>query len=130
VWVHGHVFRLTVPGRNLGHFLQRERGDLVERIRYIKVDAEGYDATILHTLKPLIVDNRPVIKAEVYKHLGKDGRWRLWHLLGGLGYDMYRIIDENDRPGERIDDSNLTRWAHFDIVAIPRCVGQPARRAG
>jgi FkbM family methyltransferase len=49
-WKHGHAFTLRVRGRNLAAVLAREYADLLPRIRYIKVDAEGYDATVLSTL--------------------------------------------------------------------------------
>jgi len=127
-WVHGHAFKLTVEGRNLQRYLLTERSDLWSRIRYLKVDAEGYDATILESLRELIAEVRPVVKTEFYKHLSLAGRQRQWSVLESLGYDVYREERGTDRPAEAIHADDLLRWKHFDAICLPR--EGVARRAG
>ena len=119
-WVHGHAFKLAVEGRNLQRYLLTERSDLWRRIRYLKVDAEGYDATILESLRELIADVRPVIKTEFYKHLSLAQRQRQWSVLESLGYDLYREERGTDRPAEAIHADGLLRWKHFDAICLPR----------
>ncbi len=58
-WLHGHAFRLKVQGRNLQSFVRTEYPELLPRIRYIKIDTEGYEATVVASLSELIARNKP-----------------------------------------------------------------------
>src|SRR5262245_61774059 len=66
-WRHGHAFDLTVRGENLEAYLAKHYPALIPRIRFIKVDTEGYDAQVIASLGGFIARQRPFIKAEVYK---------------------------------------------------------------
>jgi len=114
---HNHACKLDVEGRNLLHYLESEHPELIDRIRYIKVDAEGYDRAILTTLIPLIRRNKPFITAEVLKRLTLREREDLFTLFEALGYDLFK--QEDHGAGERITRDNLEKWQHFDVVAIP-----------
>ena len=48
-WLHGHAFRLKVQGRNLHAFIRKEFPELLPRIRYIKMDTEGYESDVLRS---------------------------------------------------------------------------------
>ena len=50
---------MCIRDSNLAAVLAHEYAVLVPRIRYIKVDAEGYDATVLSTLTSVIAQTRP-----------------------------------------------------------------------
>jgi FkbM family methyltransferase len=65
-WRHGHAFPLQVEGKNLQALLEQEYRELIARIRFIKIDAEGYDHTILTTLTRLVSEYRPYVRAEVF----------------------------------------------------------------
>lgn len=118
-WRHGHAFTLTVQGENLEAYLREHAPDLIPRIRYIKVDAEGYDLTVLESLAGLIDEVRPFIRAEVFRLTGQVQRARLFRFLDGHGYEVRRIIGETDYNGQRLEELDLTRWAHFDVFCVP-----------
>lgn len=118
-WRHGHAFRLPVQGRDLHAHLQRSHPDLVPRIRYIKVDAEGYDLAILESLTALIADRRPYIKAEVYKHATASQREALFAFLVGHSYTVHRVASEREYLGERIVSASGLAAGHFDIFCLP-----------
>ena len=80
-WRHGHAFKLAVRGRNLESFLRHQHDELLPRIRYIKVDAEGYDLTILQSLSGLISEQHPYIRAEVFRRLSRTQRQSLFRFL-------------------------------------------------
>jgi FkbM family methyltransferase len=118
-WKHGHAFELKVEGKNLQKFLHSYYPELIPRIRFIKVDAEGYDHTILQTLSDLIQQVKPFIKAEIFKRTNSDQRLRFYQFLVGFGYSIFRVESETNLKGETINEENLMRWAHYDIFCVP-----------
>lgn len=119
-WRHGHAFPLTVQGRHLPSLLDREYPSLVARIRYIKIDAEGYDATILRSLSGLITQTRPYLKAEVFRGTSAGQRRELYCTVAGYGYDVFRVASDSDYRGAALTEDDLDRWPHFDIFGVPR----------
>ena len=118
-WRHGHFQKLRVMGRNLAAYLHANAPDLIDRIRYVKIDTEGFDRAVVASMRDLLSAVRPCIKTEIYKHLSKDER-RGYHAdLRGLGYRVFKC--EDDRiEGRELEASDMTRWAHFDVLALPR----------
>ena len=49
-WKHGHFFQLRVTGRNLADYLRKEAPTEIPRIRFVKIDTEGYDRTVVQSL--------------------------------------------------------------------------------
>lgn len=54
-WRHGHAFTLKVQGRNLVGLLKRDYARLIDRVRYIKIDTEGYDLSVIKSIRSLLV---------------------------------------------------------------------------
>lgn len=119
-WRHGHVFKLTVQGRNLENYLRAERADLLDRLRFIKTDAEGFDLTILNTLRGIILERRPYLKAEVYKHTSPEQRFALLSAMWEMGYETRHVASPTNYLGVVIDQNHLMAWRHFDVFGIPR----------
>ena len=124
-WKHGLAFKLKVTGRNLAKYLGAEHPQLLPRIRYIKVDAEGYDLAVLSSMSELIAQYRPFLRAEVYKWTGRPQREQLFQLLTGTGYSIWRVEDEANYCGERVEAGRAMEWAHYDIFAVPRGAAAP-----
>lgn len=118
-WRHGHFFTLKVQGRNLIRFLEREYPREMSKIRYLKIDAEGHDHAIVHSLRNLIVANRPYLRTEVYKHLTLEARRAYFHELTKLGYALHKFEDDKHYRGPQLTESMLMDWKHFDIFAVP-----------
>ena len=118
-WKHAHAFKLKVLGRNLADVLEHEYEQLVPRIRYIKVDAEGYDRTVLLTLTDLIARTRPFIRAEVFKGTTGEQRTALLDLLEKCGYAVHKLESEEKYLGVRLGASDLIRWPHYDVFCVP-----------
>jgi FkbM family methyltransferase len=119
-WKHGHAFTLRVRGRNLAAVLARDYADLLPRIRYIKVDAEGYDATVLSTLTGVIAETRPFLRAEVFKATSAPQRERLFRMIADLDYAIHRLEDEAHYLGQRLEPRDLMNWSHYDIFCVPK----------
>lgn len=118
-WRHGHAFPLAVRGEHLPTWLAVHRPDLTGRIRFIKVDAEGYDLAVLTSLAALIDRGRPFVRAEVYRHLSDPARDELVAFFTSRGYELRRVRDEADYLGERVTAVEARRWRHFDVFAVP-----------
>ncbi|HKW15092.1 MAG TPA: FkbM family methyltransferase [Candidatus Krumholzibacteria bacterium] len=114
---HGHRYPLRVTGRNLERELLARIPDRLSRLALIKIDAEGYDAAVLHSLRTLINEYRPTLICEVHKKLDHEERLYLWQQLERPGYSFRRY--RGGVPGESIGPNDFSRWPHFDIVAIP-----------
>jgi FkbM family methyltransferase len=111
---------LTIQGRNLLAMLEAEFAEWLPRLSYIKVDAEGYDRAILESILPIIREQRPVIRTEVFRKLLPSERHGLFDLLEGAGYDVHRYLDEASPLGAALTRSDMTREKHFDVLAVPR----------
>ena len=118
-WRHGHFAKLRVAGRNLHAYLQHEAPGDLARLRYVKIDTEGFDRAVVASLAALLRATRPYLKAEIYKHLSADERSGFFHELEDLGYRVFKW-DVHSYRGEPLTAAGLSRWPHFDIFAIPR----------
>jgi FkbM family methyltransferase len=118
--LHGHVFRLAVQGRNLEILLREKFSDLLPRLRYLKVDAEGYDLIVLRSLENLIKQYKPYINAEVFKWAKHEMRVDLFRFLAGHGYKIHRVADDSNYRGELLTEADLMRWRHYDVFCIPQ----------
>jgi FkbM family methyltransferase len=118
-WRHGHFHRLRVAGRNLAAYLREHAPEDARRVRYIKIDTEGFDRAVVRSLRELIAGVRPYIKTEIYRHLPADERTGYGHDLKALGYRLFKCEGESEYRGDALQPDDLTRWTHFDVFAIP-----------
>jgi FkbM family methyltransferase len=117
-WRHGHFSKLRVAGRNLHDYLRAESPDVVHRLRYIKIDTEGFDRSVVQSLKDLIASTRPYLRAEIYKHLPREERRGFYDDLRALGYRVFKC--ENDvYRGRELGRDDLSQWPHFDVFGVP-----------
>jgi FkbM family methyltransferase len=117
-WKHGHFSRLRVSGRDLQAYLRREAADVVPRIRYIKIDTEGFDRAVVQSMTDVLTGLRPYIKTEIYKFLPDGERIAYYDDLRRLGYRVFKC-EADDYRGLELDRSDLSRWRHFDVFAVP-----------
>jgi FkbM family methyltransferase len=118
-WKHGHFSRLCVSGRNLANYLRREAPAELSRIRFIKIDTEGYDRAVVQSIASLISSLRPYIKTEIYRHLPAAERIEYFRDLRRLGYRIFKC-EEYAFRGEELGPQDLSRWKHFDVFAVPQ----------
>lgn len=118
-WRHGHAFRLTVRGENLQHYVRTRRPEVAGRLRFIKVDAEGYDLAVLESISELIEQERPFIRAEVHKLVDERGRRRLFGFFASRRYVVRRVVSDDRYRGEQLSRADMSRWRQFDVFAEP-----------
>ena len=119
-WRHAHFFKLPVIGKNIPAYLTTHFPDEAKRVRYIKIDTEGLDRAVAASLRTLIETARPYIKTEMYKHTPEGERIGYFRDLRGLGYTMFKVeSEETDYRGILLDETDLMKWSHFDVFAVP-----------
>ena len=118
-WKHGHAYKLQVEGRNLIMYMKEHHAGLIAKIKYVKIDAEGFDYSVLESISEIVDAQKPVIRVEVYKHSDLSYRKKLYNFLKIRQYSIYRFNNPADYKGRAIDENDLMKWEHFDIFAIP-----------
>ncbi len=118
-WKHGHAYKLKVEGKNLVNYLKEQHQELISRIRYIKIDAEGFDYSVLESISKIIDIQKPFIRVEIYKHTDLDYRTKLFSFLKTRGYDIYQYNESTYEKGQSITENDLMKWVHYDIFAEP-----------
>jgi FkbM family methyltransferase len=118
-WRHGHAFVLHVQGRNLQDYLRREAADLIPRLRYVKVDAEGSDLDVLRSIEDLLAETRPFVRAEIFGSSPRHRRVALVDFLRRLGYDLCRVSDGGEYFGPPVEPADVIGGAQFDVFAVP-----------
>ena len=112
-WKHGHAFKLKVNGANIEKLLKAEYPGYLKKLKFIKIDAEGYDLFILKSIFNILKDYRPYIKAEIFKHTSFEYRKELFNLLNSLDYLTCRVNNDSDLKGDSINPSGLV------LVTVP-----------
>ena len=100
-------------------YLRRTSPALLEKVRFIKIDTEGFDRAVAQTLSPLLKASRPFIKTEIYKHMSAEERSAYFNELRALGYWCFKCGDVEYRGEPLVRDDDMTKWRHFDVFAVP-----------
>ena len=106
-------------GINLSSELRSDYADLLPRLRFIKIDAEGYDLYVIKSLADLIDEFRPHVKTEIYKCTSRDYREELVSFFAERGYEVRRIVEEPCLPGDIVARDDVMHWKHFDVLCTP-----------
>lgn len=119
-WKHGHAFKLTVTGLNLSRLLRDQFSDKLPDLKYIKIDAEGYDLSILETLRDILKEYSPFVKAEVFKHTSDTDRQQMYSFLSDLNYTIFKVENETNYRATELKKSEMMNWKHYDIFGVPK----------
>ena len=119
-WKHGHLYKLKVQGKNLANYLKQHFSELIPSIRYIKVDAEGFDLAVLESITEIVGKQKPYIRVEVFKHTDIAYRKKLYGLLNRFDYDIHLFGGSKKYIGQPVAENDLMNWKHYDLFAIPK----------
>lgn len=129
-WRHGHAFRVKVPGLRVNDWLVQNYPERIARLSLVKIDTEGADLEVLQSMDAVIRMQMPHLHFEVYRHRTRQERSELFQFVQSLGYAIYKTDDQSPwTPKLTIDDSDASRWEHFDVIAIPRSTRRRVRAA-
>jgi len=86
-----HSYQLEVEGVNVLDFLNENHYNELDKIKFIKIDTEGFDKEILKTLTPLIKENKPVLMVEAFRSLTQEEILDFWNVLKSFDYEIYDV---------------------------------------
>ncbi len=91
-----HTYPLEVTGVNIIDFLNKNYQNDLDKIKFIKIDTEGYDKEIIKTLTPILLSNKPIIMTEAFQALSVDEVEDFYNTLNSIGYLIYDTSPHND----------------------------------
>jgi FkbM family methyltransferase len=122
--LHG---RFVQPGKikgvNLKSFLEKNYPDWMNKLSFIKIDAEGYDKEIIKSITDLIQGCKPVIIAESFGEASDEAKIELYDVLARNGYDIFYFEDFNiNLRVEKLDkNTDMLKFKKtVNIYATPR----------
>jgi len=118
-WKHGHFSRLRVQGRNLLAYLREAAPDALPRVKFVKIDTEGFDRAVFRSVIDLIRQSRPYLKTEIYKHMPEAERAGYFDDLRAAGYRLFKCGDVELRGEPLTSAADFSKWRHFDVFAVP-----------
>lgn len=86
-----HAHEVDVIGVNVNNFITNMGEDIVNKIKFIKTDTEGFDKEVLKTLQPIIEKNKPVLMVEAFKALTKEEIEDFYNTLKSFNYEIYDV---------------------------------------
>ncbi len=117
-WRHGSAFHIPVQGRRIEKIIRAKFADRLNRLRYIKTDAEGHDLSVLRSLEGLIGEFRPYIKSEVGKYASDEDRIAMHRFLAGHNYTV-RLLENGTLFGRVLTEEDILKRKFRDIFAVP-----------
>lgn len=120
---HGKfVYPDKIRGINLSDFLESDYPEWLDRLSFIKIDAEGYDKEILKSIADLVAKYKPVIVAESFGDSSDEAKMELFESIDQHGYDIFYFEDfDIDTKMEAIKDKEgMLIWKDtINIFAVP-----------
>lgn len=121
--IHGKfVYPEKIKGVNLLQLLEERYSDKLEKLSFIKIDAEGYDKEIIKSISDLIEKYKPTIVAESFEFSSAEDKMELYDVISKHGYEVFYFEDFNvNTKIIKIENSNaITRWkGNINIYGVP-----------
>ena len=117
---HGHVYPLNVFCINLKQELETHYKCWLPKLRFIKIDTEGYDFVIIKTIADIITKYRPVIKSEVYKKTSKAYRQDLLKFFDDIQYDVLKFSGDTYNIEGKLTTNNMYQSKNYDVLCVPK----------
>lgn len=112
-------YTFKVTGKNLEQYLKNNYANLLPKLKFIKIDAEGYDKEIIKTIPGIIDEYRPYLVTECFGPATEQEKIELFDLLTSKKYNLYRT-DFTPQVKVKITRENMAVKNTYDILAIPQ----------
>jgi FkbM family methyltransferase len=116
---HGHAYKLEVFSLELDKELRDDFAGELPQLRFIKVDAEGFDFTVLKSLEALIKVYQPYIQTEIFKSASSSYRQDLFSWLFALEYRIFEVVSTDLQVSRALHTWEQFAKRHGDILAVP-----------
>ncbi len=117
---HGkYSLQQKIKGIRLSDYLRENYSKELNKLSFIKVDAEGLDSTILKSVRDLIETYKPLVIAECFTKSTKEERYDLYNTVALPGYKIYKFddFDENASVTLISNKEEMTNWKTFNLYA-------------
>lgn len=105
---------------NLENFLEQQYSQWLPKLSFIKIDTEGYDMEIIHSIQSLLNRFHPVVEAECFSKLTIQQRNELYDCIVNQGYEIYYFDDLGHPDSEqKLLKADMQKWKHFNFYAKP-----------
>jgi FkbM family methyltransferase len=96
---------LCVDTIDLCDFLNTRYKNQLHKIKFIKIDAEGFDCIILNNISPILKEIKPIIQIECWYELNEI----IFNLADSIGYNVYKIngVEILNKTNVTSNDNNL-----------------------
>jgi FkbM family methyltransferase len=119
-WFHGSAFSIPVNGKNISLLLRGKFAERLTKLRYIKIDVEGNDYSVVKALANEIQEFRPYLKLEVARPTSKEDRDGIDAFFKRHNYELRLVLDRKTLFGPPLTREHLYGEESIDIFAIPK----------
>jgi len=112
-------YTFQVTGKNLEQYLNKEYAQLLPKLKFIKIDAEGYDKEIIKNIPGIIETYRPYLATECFGPATEAEKLELFDMLTAKRYNLYRT-DFTQKSKTKITRETMAVRSTYDILAIPQ----------
>jgi FkbM family methyltransferase len=115
----GNSYTQIVQGMRLDRFVSENYPTFIDKIRYVKIDAEGYDYFVLKSMPRIIEASRPFIQAEIMRRTPRAYRDGIYELLTQNRYRIERHLSGRN-GGTPLARADMYFADNFDIFCTPQ----------
>jgi FkbM family methyltransferase len=125
-----HKLKDTIQTVQLSKYLVKHYSDRLNKLSFIKIDAEGLDLMIIKDLKSILEQYKPILIAEVYfsktRSLSREEQQEMFSILQSIGYNLYNV--ENFEKSAAVDElikqpllskENMPMGHTYNVLAMP-----------
>lgn len=119
----GCIVPLKVKGVNLEKWLNTNFKNEINKIKFIKIDTEGYDKHILKSISKFVLKYKPVIQCEVFPALTANEKAEFHNLINSLNYKCFLGGLENLEPVKNrkaLTREDFVNIKFADILCFPK----------
>lgn len=117
-----YVYPHKIKGVNLVSFLNENHAKALDKLSFIKVDAEGYDKEIIKSISDLISKYKPCIIAESFGKSSDEAKKELFEVISIHDYKLFYFEDflSEAKTKEINSAGEMINWKDtINIYALP-----------
>ncbi|WP_435353953.1 FkbM family methyltransferase [Emticicia sp. SJ17W-69] len=118
---HGkYVLEKKIKGINLEAFLKKNFAQKLPKLRFIKIDTEGYDKEIIKSIRNILIEFKPIVVSECFFQSSPADRFEHFEVLSSIGYSLFYFNDFelNTEIVPILQKEDMLKWKHYNFYAI------------
>jgi FkbM family methyltransferase len=112
-------YTFQVTGRNLSRYLEQHYAEWLPRLRFVKIDTEGYDKEIVKAIGGLLDTYRPTLVTECFGPSLPEEKLELYDVIARHKYTLFWLADFAIGENEPLERPAVTVKQTRNIIAIP-----------